>query len=623
MEIELINLNDGERLNDALKSKGYKDIPSNVILDKTLTGIGATYTELHSHRDSIIIEPNVPVIVVKTVKNCDWLAVYSDTTVAQIRKYLERTDVKYKKILTTPEGFKKIRKAADKSYSLIQQTYFCLFDECEKLTQDCDYRASILQPVYDFFDFREKAFVSATPLEVSHPTFEKQKFRKLKIVPQYDYRKDLHLIVTNSYERTVREELERLEDSPCVCIFLNSVTGINELVNSLHLEEKSRIFCSEEGVDKLKDAGFTNAVSSIDYPLAKYNFFTSRFYSAVDIDLNVKPDILILTNLNYAVYTTVDPYTEAIQIQGRFRTKFEDKQTFNSLTHITNTRDLGALSHEELDKQIEEYKITYQSLIERYEIATNSARKISIKQQLKQICKDYLLDERENIDYFGIDNKYNEERTKSYYQSGGKLYATYEATKFFRVDYEEREEVIGEDDIFRIKKAPNEKERIRIFATKLILLNEQCKQNPSIDKQFFLKLLRDSCDFADLIIEAYEVIPFELKKQALWNCCSKKKLEIALKDQKNENKRFSPEVLRDIESSFKPYIGHNITKDESKKLFDEIYNRHYILHNETGITAKVSQQTICEYFEVTPQNRKKPNEWKIKYMIPEYATLIR
>ena len=590
MEIEQIKLNGDERLIDALKSRGYKDIPSNVILDKTLTGIGATYAELHSYRNSIIIEPNVPVIVGKAAKNSDWLAVYSNTTVAQIKKYLKRADVKYKKILTTPEGFKKVRKAADKSYSLIQETYFCLFDECEKLTQDCDYRASILQPVYDFFDFKEKAFVSATPLEVSHPAFEGQGFKKLEIVPQYDYRKDLHLIVTSSYERTVRKEFQRLKDSPCVCIFLNSVTGINELVNSLYLEEESRIFCSEEGVGKLKDAGFTNAVSSIDYPLAKYNFFTSRFYSAVDIELNVKPDILILTNLNNAVYTTVDPYTEAIQIQGRFRRMFEDKQTFNSLTHITNTRDLGALSREELDKQIEEYKTTYQSLIERYDKTTNSARKTSLRQQLKQICEDYLLDERLNIDYFGIDNKYNEERVKSYYQSG--------------------------------EKSPNEKERIRIFATNIIKLNEQYKENPSIDKQFFLKLLHDSCDFADLIIEAYEVIPFELKKQVIWDCCNKKNLEIALKDQKNENKRFSPEVLRDIESSFRPYIGHNITKEETKKMFADIYSRHYILHNETGITAKVNQQTICEYFEATPQNKKKPNEWKIKCMLPQYAALI-
>lgn len=39
MEIEQIKLNGDERLIDALKSKGYTDIPSNVILDKTLTGI--------------------------------------------------------------------------------------------------------------------------------------------------------------------------------------------------------------------------------------------------------------------------------------------------------------------------------------------------------------------------------------------------------------------------------------------------------------------------------------------------------------------------------------------------------------------------------------------------------
>ena len=99
-------------------------------------------------------------------------------------------------------------------------------------------------------------------------------------------------------------------------------------------------------------------------------------------------------------------------------------------------------------------------------------------------------------------------------------------------------------------------------------------------------------------------------------------MEIILKNQKNENKRFSLEVLRDIESSFRPYIGHNIVKEETKKVFDDIYSRHYILHNETGITAKVNQKTICEYFEVTPQNKKQPNEWKIKCMLSQYAALI-
>ena len=41
-----------------------------------------------------------------------------------------------------------------------------------------------------------------------------------------------------------------------------------------------------------------------------------------------------------------------------------------------------------------------------------------------------------------------------------------------------------------------------------------------------------------------------------------------------------------------------------------------------AFTAKVNQQTICEYFEATPQNKKKPNEWKIKCMLPQYAALV-
>ena len=63
MHTEEIKIHKGEWLTNALERQGYKNIPSNVILDKTLTGLGATYTEIHSDRNSIILEPNVPVII--------------------------------------------------------------------------------------------------------------------------------------------------------------------------------------------------------------------------------------------------------------------------------------------------------------------------------------------------------------------------------------------------------------------------------------------------------------------------------------------------------------------------------------------------------------------------------
>lgn len=624
METEYLFLGDNEYLSEALKQKYGKDgIPSNVILDKTLTGIGATYTEIHTKRNSIIIEPNVPVIVSKCAKHKNCLAVYSETTSSQIKKYLNNENIKYKKILTTPEGFKKIRKAAGNSYSQIQQTYFCLFDECEKLTQDCDYRAAITQPVYDFFEFKEKAFVSATPLNVSHPEFENQNFIRLKVEPLFDYRKNLHLIVTNSYERTVREEVERLKDSPCVCIFLNSVTGINALVNSLNLKDNSRIFCSEDGVKKLKECGFDNAVSSISYPLAKYNIFTSRFYSAVDIDLNVKPDVLILTNLNQALHTTVDPFTEATQIQGRFRTKFEDGQTYNSLTHITNTRDLEVLSNEEVTQIVDEYTITYQSIMQRYESATDEARKKGLKQQLKNICEDYLLDEQMNIDHFAIDNKYNEERVKRYYLTGKDLREAYEATNFFDITYELRQETVGEDDVFRIKHAPTEKEMIRKFASALVRLDLEYKKNETINRDFFISLLRSSYEYADLLLEAYEYNPFGFHIIATLGGVSRKTLEKTVENERNEIKRFSKEVVKEIVEKFQCFIGLKVAKEECQQIVGEIYKKFNIIHNETGITAKVNQQTIGEYFKVTPQNREKPNAWRIEHLLPQFEELLQ
>lgn len=112
MKTQNISISKNEWLSDALKNNGYDMIPTNVILDKTLTGIGATYGELIAKRNSIIIEPNVPVILCKTENENEYLGVYAKTTEAQIKAYLNRSDIVYKKIITTPESFRKVRKVA-------------------------------------------------------------------------------------------------------------------------------------------------------------------------------------------------------------------------------------------------------------------------------------------------------------------------------------------------------------------------------------------------------------------------------------------------------------------------------------------------------------------------------
>ena len=51
--------------------------------------------------------------------------------------------------------------------------------------------------------------------------------------------------------------------------------------------------------------------------MKRYNFFTSRFFNAVDMELEEQPHVIML--VYFAEHTMIDPYTDAIQIVGRFR----------------------------------------------------------------------------------------------------------------------------------------------------------------------------------------------------------------------------------------------------------------------------------------------------------------
>ena len=130
---------------------------------------------------------------------------------------------------------------------------------------------------------------------------------------------------------------------------MNSTNGINKLIT--RLEENNitdyKAFCSKKSEIKFKSRNIHQSFEDLDLPLAKYNFFTSRFYSAVDIYTTVSPDIIILTDLHEAKHSRIDPLTNAIQIYGRFRNKHDDGQKFNSLTHISNYGTIGEVLTEQ------------------------------------------------------------------------------------------------------------------------------------------------------------------------------------------------------------------------------------------------------------------------------------
>ena len=205
-------------------------IPANTILYKKLTGLGATYGELKADRHSIIIEPNVPVIIGKcedSKHKADALfGVYKGVNTEDVIEYLNKNKGRFYKILTTPESFKKVKDAFEAMDMDIRFTCFLLFDECHKVTKDVDYRNDITLPLDDFFDFEEKALVSATPIEVTDPRFEQQGFQILEIQPTFEYTRNIQVSHTNNILETTKNILSLIKstngsNNQYNCIFIN------------------------------------------------------------------------------------------------------------------------------------------------------------------------------------------------------------------------------------------------------------------------------------------------------------------------------------------------------------------------------------------------------------------
>ena len=607
MKIVQAILQKGEWLLDALKRIGHSMIPTNCILNKTLTGLGATHSEIHSKRSSIIIEPNVPVILGKLDENETLEAVYAKCTPYNLKKYLQM-DLQYKKIITTPESFHKIRKAAEELGINIYKSFFCLFDECEKVTQDIDYRRKISQPIYDFFRFEQKAFVSATPLPMSHPDFERQGFQMVKVEPSFDYRKDLTLIVTNSYYECLRRVLDSLKDSKHICIFFNVTDGITELISNLGIADY-KVFCSEDSVKKLMKRGMIQAYSQIDYPLARYNFFTCRFYSALDIRIGkYKPDIIMLTDHRTANWTMIDPFTEAIQIQGRFRKRGKDDVTYNSLTHISTVNpDIKVRSKEEIQNRVERFIANYYLLKEEHDAELDEFKKQAILEDMSNLKYQDLIDERGEVNPFSVDNLYNEERVRSYYQSAEALYHAYLDTGFFNVTFLNVCDCVGADDIERLNNTKVQIDQRKIIL-QLIVRIEQWFMEGKItyqDKEMHLDFFRQQPE-GNYVLTAYE----KIGKDAIVSAEYKRSLidrKVREFDKAQANKlRFSENVLKDIQREFP--LGVYIPKKD-------IQQRLHMILQENGVRYKVTQDSIRDYYDVTESNSKELPSFKLNVFI--------
>ncbi|WP_185211419.1 hypothetical protein [Sphingobacterium mizutaii] len=435
MKKKYIIINKGQYLKNVLNQ-----IPSNAIIRKNLTGIGATTLEIEFGRNSIIILPNLPVIYSKeskyrnNAKGVAVMGVHGDRSHLEIIEFLSKNKDKHIKFLVTPESYFKLKECFKNQSIDYKKDYFLLFDECDRICKDIDYRKTISLPMYEFFDYDNKAFISATAMMPRDARFSHQQFEFIDIVPSEDFviTQDIKLYKTNNTMDAFSYLHKQDITDKNYFIFCNSINIAVHLINANGLHESSSIFCSETSKEKIKKSRIQHVSDKLDESkFSKFNFFTSRFFSALDIEFAQDVEIYIISDLGIAEYTLIDPATDAIQIIGRFRNKDIKK---NVTILFTEEPDLPSLTDDKCLSLVDKYQHTYNDIINIGKTLPDNEFKRFVTDLRKRLDFNHYIFIDGTIDYFKVDHLIYKQYLNKIYQKFDNLIEAYKGLKIGNTD---------------------------------------------------------------------------------------------------------------------------------------------------------------------------------------------
>ena len=560
----MITLNKGQYLSDVMN-----EIPSNCILSKRIPGCGATTLELETQRNSIIVVPNVPVIKSKCGKYSNLLGVYEDVTTDKIRNYL--TNNRLHKIMTTPESFGKV-KAACSSIDIYNH-FFLLMDECHQLIKDVDYRTDIVLPMNDFFRFKGKALVSATPIGFSDPRFTE--FETVEVSADYDYRQEITVKHTYNTNKAISEYLGNHTEGT-VCFFVNSVVMIYSIMKQFDILEDSTVYCAPKSRLKLKNEySFDNAYNdwSAD-TMKKYNFFTGRFFTAFDLDLPYQPDLVMVTDPYISEYTILDIDTDCIQICGRFRNGIK------SATHIYRVNpQIITKGREQIEWEISAHEFAYNTIQTLYNSADNRESRFAFGAVLETMPFRKFLYSDFTKNWFAIDNEINSILVNNRYQSRQEIKKWYNDCHFFNPTFENCEYNENDEKLKIAKAARSVKDKRR----KIV---QQLGEMETPYSEYALDYINDMRKIDPFIVEAFETLGKERIEEL--NYSERKIREEMILTQRKGNK-----VVRLVKNIFK--VGNRYSNEKIVNELTRIFEMLKI-HPEENIEPKV----ISLYYQAIP-----------------------
>lgn len=568
------------------------------ILNKGVTGCGATSVAIEDEHKTIICSPRINLIKNKVGQHEGLLGVYGDVKNEEIMAYLEKTETP--KIMVTYDSMPRLAKLIDD-----KTDWRVVIDEYQYLLIDSGFRsdkAIALLDVVNEFDY--VTYLSATPIADKYI----QKMEQFKDVPYTELiwgnmveKIDVERIVSakpinnaieivRNYQNGNFPKEGDAESKECV-IFLNSVTNISNIVRQTKLppEDVNIIIADTEENRKLVrqiDEGFDiGSIPLEGEPHKMFTFCTSTAFAGCDFYSTCASTFVISDNKK--VHTSIDIATELAQIAGRQRLACNPFR--KTVVFIYNV-DIGEGDSDIYKKAIEQKLEKSERMAEWKNSAPDYFKKDVIKgtsemQNIKKYSESYVRYD-EKSDSFTVNR----------WAYLNELFA-------YDVQHENYQDSIIvkkqlEESGFRIKgeeRQSDYKEQL-----KCILAKEGFADR--MRRYCELRQMKESCKFylaSDIMERQYEDLRLYYDRLGYERI---KSLGYKEKDLKNELERSYYE--NDIKKKFREVftVGERMATEEVKRIMTEIYANYGIkkkgvatqLERDYGIRLKPTKVTMSD-----------------------------
>lgn len=435
--IQIINGGEARYLSELPE---FQDGLPHGIVNKTKTDVGGTYVAINCKSNYIVVCPFIDLVEsIAADKNNKYevFRCYGKVTESAFKKYIKEHETY--KIAVTYDSLPKLLKWMDGK----TEGWKLLIDEYHLILEDMDFRESAITNMCKTIRaFDHYTFLSATPID---DDYEIEFFKQL---PHYRvaWNQRMPITVRKIKATNLSKGLCRLirifneegfvlpdingeeKEVEQLFIFLNSVTTIKQVVESLALDRDDvKICCATRKRNRLILGEYH--IESVIARNKRINFFTKKCFQGCNLFSNNA--LVIVASDAYRTQTLVDISTTMEQISGRLRCNDDCKNIFrNTMVHIYSTND-NIQSDEEFQEEMQRKEEDAAQLLSLQSKADDLEREVLIKRV--NVETDLISIEDGKMAYNKLKKMsfIHKHKIRQAYKDGKNLWAFYDKNKRF------------------------------------------------------------------------------------------------------------------------------------------------------------------------------------------------